>query len=140
VLTDGQGRRHADVTAVRAFPLSAPREGIALCDADGRELAWIDDLDGLPAPARRLVEDELARGQFLPVLCRIVRVSAPTEPSEWEVETDRGPTRFVLNSDEDVRRLDAGRAMVVDAQGMRYLIPDPGALDAESRRILERYL
>jgi hypothetical protein len=62
------------------------------------------------------------------------------EPSEWEVETDRGPTRFILNNEDDVRRLDDQRALVIDASGIRYLIPDLRSLDAASRRVLERYL
>ena len=32
-------------------------------------------------------------------------IPLPVEPAEWEVETDRGHTRFVLNSDDDVRPL-----------------------------------
>ncbi len=56
------------------------------------------------------------------------------------METDRGPTKFVLKSDSDVRRLDNNRAMVIDAHGIHYLIPDTDALDRHTRRILERYL
>ncbi len=125
---------------MRAFPISDPRHGISLCDADGRELLWIDDLDAVPLPTRQLLEDDLARRQFVPVLKRIVRVSRTTEPSEWEVETDRGRTRFPLQSDEDVRRLAGDRAIITDAHGIRYIIPDVRALDAASRRILEQYL
>jgi hypothetical protein len=139
VLTEG-GREHVGVEPVRAFPISDPCHGIALCDADGRELAWIDDLDTLPVSVRTVLEEELARREFLPVIRRVLKVSAPTEPSEWDVETDRGPTRFVLNSEADVRRLDERRALVVDAHGIRYLIADTDALDAVSRRLLERYL
>ena len=76
----------------------------------------------------------------MPQIHRIVRVSLQTEPCEWEVETDRGPTKFVLKSDDDVRRLDKRRAMVIDAHGIHYLIPDTDALDRHTRRILERYL
>jgi hypothetical protein len=82
----------------------------------------------------------MARREFVPIIRRIVRVSAPVEPSEWEVETDRGRTCFVVNSEDDVRRLDGQRAMILDTQGIRYLIPDLRGLDAASRRILERYL
>ena len=32
------------------------------------------------------------------------------------------------------------RALVIDAHGIRYLIPDTRTLDATSRRLLERYL
>ena len=140
VLTDAAGREHVGVEPVRAFPISDPRHGLALCDAEGHELVWVEDLDALPPPLRRFLEDDLARREFVPVVRRIVAVSAPVEPSEWEVETDRGRTRFVLNSEDDVRRLSDHRALLVDAHGIRYLIPDTRALDATSRRLLERYL
>ena len=140
VLTEADGREHVGVEPVRAFPISDPRHGLALCDPDGHELLWVDDLDALPAPLRQFLEDDLARREFVPVVRRIVAVSAPVEPSEWEVETDRGRTRFVLNSEDDVRRLSDHRALIVDAHGIRYLIPDLRALDAASRHALERYL
>jgi hypothetical protein len=76
----------------------------------------------------------------VPTLRRVLRVSAVVEPSEWEVETDRGVTKFLLNSDEDVYPLSGGRALVTDSHGIRYLIDDLAALDANSRRLLERYL
>jgi hypothetical protein len=140
VLTDADGQQHVGVEPVRAFPLSAPRHGLALCDAAGRELLWVACLDDLPPEPRRLLEEEVARREFVPVLRRVVRISTPTEPSEWEVETDRGPTRFVLDSEDDVHRLEGFRAVVKDAQGLRYFIPDLRDLDAGSRGLLERYL
>jgi hypothetical protein len=39
-----------------------------------------------------------------------------------------------------VHPLDGHRALLTDANGLRYLIPDVRALDAHSRRLLERYL
>jgi hypothetical protein len=56
------------------------------------------------------------------------------------VETDRGRVRFVLNTADEVRRLDDRRAMVIDAHGIRYLINDMEDLDLASRRLLERYI
>jgi hypothetical protein len=140
VLTDAEGRQHVGVELVRAFPLSDPRHGIALCDSHGHEILWIADLDGLPAPLTRQIEEELARREFVPVIRRVVSVSAPVEPSEWEVETDRGRTRFLLNNEDDVHELGDNRALLTDAHGIRYLIPDIRQLDAHSRRLLERYL
>jgi hypothetical protein len=61
-------------------------------------------------------------------------------PSEWRVETARGATRFLLKSEDDVCPLDDHRALVTDANGIRYLIPDLRQLDATSRRLLERFL
>ncbi len=140
VLTDTDGRQHIGVELIRAFPLSDPRHGISICDSGGRELVWLADLEGLPAPLARRIEEELAKREFVPIILHILNVSAPVEPSEWEVETDRGRTSFVLNSEDDVHELDEQRALLTDAHGIRYLIPDIAQLDANSRRLLERYL
>jgi hypothetical protein len=140
VFRDGAGREYVDVTPVRGFPISAPDYGVSICDSSGRELMWIERLTDLPAAAREILEADLAQREFMPVLRRIVRISANSEPCEWDVETDRGRTRFLLKIDEDVRRLDGCRAMVTDSNGVSYLIPDVSALDTASRRYLERYL
>ncbi|HEY7158673.1 MAG TPA: DUF1854 domain-containing protein [Gemmataceae bacterium] len=140
VLTDAGGIQHAGVELIRAFPLSDPRHGISICDNHGRELVWIDKLDDLPSTLIEQIEDELAKREFVPVIRRVLRVSAPVEPSEWEIETDRGRTSFVLNSEDDVCEMEGNRALVTDAHGIRYLIPDIEQLDAHSRRLLERYL
>ena len=47
VLTDAQGAEHVGVLAVRAFPIHAADEGIALVDGDGHELAWVPRLADL---------------------------------------------------------------------------------------------
>ena len=140
LLIDADGRQHTGVELVRAFPLSDPRRGISICDLKGRELVWIGDLDALPPLLIRQIEEELAKREFVPIIRRILKVSAPVEPSEWEVETDRGRTTFVLNSEDDVHELDEHRALLTDANSIRYLIPDLRQLDAHSRRLLERYL
>lgn len=140
VLTDGEGRQHAGVEIIRAFPLSEPQRGISICDVKGRELVWLADLEALPSSLARQIEEELAKRDFVPIILRIVNVSSPVEPSEWEIDTDRGRTSFVLNSEDDVHELDERRALITDAHGIRYLIPDISRLDAESRRLLERHL
>jgi len=140
VLTMPDGAQHVGVHPVRGFPISDPRRGVAVCTVEGRELAWIDEMDQLSPAARGVLEAELAQREFLPIIKRIFRVSLQTNPCEWEVETDRGRTKFLLKSGDDVRRLENQRALVTDAHGIRYLIPDPESLDRHSRRILERYL
>ena len=140
VLTDVNGRQHEDVEPIRAFPISDPDRGISICDREGHELYWIDHLADLPAAIRTVLQAELSQREFIPVVRRIVRMAAFSEPSEWFVETDRGPTQFLLGNEEDIHRIDAKRAMIVDTNGVRYLIADIAALDAHSRRILERYL
>ena len=140
VFRDAQGIEHVDVTPVRAFPISAPDYGVSICTADGRELLWIERLSQLPAAAQQALEADLAEREFMPLVSRIVHISSNAEPCEWQVATDRGPTSFVLKSDEDVRRLDEQRATVTDANGVCYLITNLAELDRASRRYLERYL
>ncbi len=140
VLTDGEGRQFEDVEPIRAFPIADPQRGIAICDRQGQELCWIEQLGDLPDDLRAVIETDLSRREFIPVIRRVVRMAAFAEPSEWDVETDRGRTRFLLGNAEDVHRLDGGRAMIIDTNGVRYLVPELATLDAHSRRILERYL
>ncbi|MGD9788824.1 MAG: DUF1854 domain-containing protein [Sulfuricellaceae bacterium] len=134
------GTAHAGVVPVRAFPIAAPEQGLALMSADGHELAWIDRLADLPEDARRLVEEELAGREFMPEIRRIKHVSSFATPSTWEVETDRGDTSLVLKGEEDIRRLAAGTLLIADSHGINFLIRDLPALDRHSRKLLDRFL
>ncbi len=141
ILTNAQGERFVGVLPVRAFPILAPGEGISLLSNEGHEVAWVDRLGDLPAAYQSLIEDELARREFMPQLHRILEVSSFSTPCTWTVETDRGRTEFVLRGDEDIRRIGTGRSLLVaDAHGIHYLVPDQKALDAHSKRILDRFL
>ncbi len=141
VLTLPDGTAHPGVLPVRAFPLAAPEEGLSLVGPDGHELLWLNRLDELPAESRRLVQEELAAREFVPTITRIASVSSFSTPSTWDVETDRGPTQFVLKAEEDIRRL-RGRAalLIASSAGVQYAIADSTALDRASRRLLERFL
>ena len=140
MLTLADGTSHAGVLPVRAFPLSAPGAGLSLVGTDGHELVWIDHLDTLPAEQRALIEVELAPREFMPLIQRLREVSSFATPSTWTVDTDRGPTQFVLKSEDDIRRLPDGRLLLLSAQGMQFCIARLEALDRHSRRLLERFL
>jgi hypothetical protein len=128
------------VVPVRAFPIGHPKGWLILCSSEGRELHCLEDPTTLPRGLRGLLDEELARREFVPVIRRVRKVSSYLEPAEWEVDTDRGLTRFVLKTEDDVRRLGPYRALIIDAQGVRYLIPDTRDLEAYGRRAVERYL
>ncbi len=134
------GEIHAGVVPVRAFPITAPDDGIGLVDPYGHELAWIDRLDALPDHLRILVESELAQREFMPEITRIVGVASFATPSTWQVETDRGAASFVLKGEEDIRRLTSPALLIADSHGIHFLIRDRYALDQHSRRILDRFL
>ena len=141
VLTRANGDCFEGVEPVRAFPVQSPDNGIALVSTEGKELVWIDHLADIAQPARALIADELATRECMPVLLRIVSVTSFSTPCTWKVETDRGATEFVLRGDEDIRRVGTGgNLLVADSHGIQYLVRDQMALDAHSRKILDRFL
>ncbi|AKM29002.1 hypothetical protein AB870_00945 [Pandoraea faecigallinarum] len=140
VLTDAEGVAHEGVAPVRAFPIAAPGEGLALVSTEGRELVWLDSLDVLPPDMRTLVHDELAAREFMPEVLRIKGVSTFATPSTWTVETHRGEASFVLRGEEDIRRLGGQTLLITDNHGIHFLIRDSGTLDKASRKILDRFL
>lgn len=140
VLTLPDGVSHTGVVPTRCFPHSDPTRWISFCDAEGHEVYCLNELAQLPAETRAVLEADLARREFVPMIRRIDSVSPGAEPTTWEVVTDRGATRFELTSEDHLRRLGPRGAILTDAHGVRFLIPDIDDLDLHSRRILRRYL
>ena len=140
VLTDAQGLRHEGVVPVRAFPLTAPTEGISLVAGDGSECVWIEHIETLPPALRVLIEEDLVVRDFAPLLLHLHEVSSFGVPSTWRVSTDHGDTHFVLKAEEDIRRLADGALLIASAHGVQFRVPDPKALDRQSRKLLERFL
>jgi hypothetical protein len=140
VLVMPDGTRHSPVTALRAYPVSAPNEGVALMDADGHEIYWIDALAPLAEPLRARVLQALTEREFLPEILQLTAVSSFATPSTWSVQTDRGDTQFLLKGEEDIRRLTGTVLLINDANGVQFMIRDLAAMDKHSRRLLDRFL
>ena len=140
VLTDADGAAHESVVPVHAFPISAPGEGVALVNADGHELVWIDRLADLPDNTHNLLEEELASREFIPEINSIRKVSTFATPSVWEADTDRGHTSFILKGEDDIRRLNHTALLIADSNGIHYLIRDILQMDKHSRKLLDRFL
>jgi hypothetical protein len=138
VLADGT--RHAPVTAIRAYPITDPEGGVALMDAEGHELLWIDQLAQLAPAVRSQVQQALTEREFLPVIEKLEGVSSFATPSTWTVVTNRGTTQFLLKGEEDIRRLTGTVLLINDADGVQYMIRDLAAMDKHSRKLLDRFL
>lgn len=134
------GNVHDRVVVVRAFPIAAPTEAVSILSAEGRELVWIDRLDALNTLQRAAIEEALIGREFMPEIQRLDRVSSFATPSVWSVQTDRGPTDFVLKGEEDIRRLSATTLIVADAHGVQFLIRDLPAMDRHTRKLLDRFM
>lgn len=140
VLTMANGERHVGVQPVRAFPIADPDRWIALVDAQGHELALVEDPATLPEDLRERLLAELARAEFVPRIQRIIVASAQNDPAVWEIETDRGRVEITIQNETDVRRTGPHEALIVDRHGIRFLVPDRRQLDRYSRRVLERFI
>ncbi|MET0793133.1 MAG: DUF1854 domain-containing protein [Polyangiaceae bacterium] len=127
------------VSARRAFPLSAPDAYVSLVDDHHYERACFTTLSVLGQPQRETVERALAKGDFLPEIRQILAILHEATQSRWQVDTDRGPTDFIVDQEDHVRPLADGRHLISDSHGMRYLVPVPSALDAASRKLLMRF-
>ncbi len=128
------------VMPVLAFPFSAPSESISIVDEHSKELAWLNRLDELEPASKAVVEQFLALREYRPVIHRITSVSTYSTPSVWSLETDKGPCRFELPSDESIRRLEGGRLVLTHANGMQFMVEDLMKLDTRSRQILARFM
>ena len=138
VLADGT--RRTPVTAIRAYPVTDPEGGVALMDAEGHELLWIDALAQLAPAVRSQVLQALTEREFLPVIEKLEGVSSFATPSTWSVVTNRGATQFLLKGEEDIRRLTGTVLLINDADGVQYMSRDLAAMDKHSRKLLDRFL
>ena len=86
VLIAEDGTVHQGVAPVRAFPIQAPEQGIALVLHDGREVAWIDAIAELPPAIGALVQEELDGRDFMPEIAHIASVSSFATPCTWRVK------------------------------------------------------
>ncbi|MFA7505920.1 MAG: DUF1854 domain-containing protein [Burkholderiaceae bacterium] len=129
-----------DVTAIRAFPLTAPDEGVSLVGRDGREVCWIETPAQLDPASRDVLATALAEREIMPRIERILSVSTFVTPSEWQLVTDRGEASLTLRAEEDIRRLGRRSLLIADRHGIQFRVDDIDRLDAGSRRLLDRFL
>lgn len=139
VFIDDKGERHIGVHPVRAFPITAPDAGIAIMNQSGKELCWFPSTAAISEAELRLIEEELAEREFMPVIEKITQVSTFATPSIWDIETDRGPTRIRLKGEDDIRRIAGNTLLIADSNGLQFLIKDSTQLDKVSKKLLDRF-
>jgi hypothetical protein len=140
VFTASDGKISEGVYPVRAYPISAPEDGLSLLGEDGHELAWIASLVSLPSDMRSIIEQELAKREFMPEINRILHVSSFATPSTWQVDTNRGTAELILKAEDHIRRLTPTSLLVADSHGIHFIIRDIDQLDNHSRKLLDRFL
>lgn len=138
----GDDAEPSPARVVWARPLSE-RGGAASVMLAGkkRELAYLPSLDVLDADSRRVAEEELAAGMVLPRITAIDRVKPRFGNYYFDVETDRGPRRFLLSAPENNSMRPLPDMLVIrDVSGNCYEINPVSGLDKNSLRELDRVL
>jgi hypothetical protein len=138
----GPARSWRRVQVARAFPLSMPDQYIGLRDAADKDIGMLPTLEGLDAESRKIIDEELTRRYFLPVIQRVITVKEEYGITTWEVDTDKGRHTFMVqNLRESVWEMVPGeRAIITDKDGLRYEFPDIQRLDAKTMHVLSRVL
>ena len=140
VVSLADGTQHVGAVVARAFPIATPDHCISILSAEGKELAWVENLNDLLANERDSGAQALQGREFMPEILRLDGVNSFSTPSIWRVQTNRGPAQLVLKGEEDIRRLSATRLIVADAHGVQFLIRDLPSLDRHTRKLLDRFL
>jgi hypothetical protein len=140
-LTVGDDRSYPVVKLYQAWPLSHPGRFLALVDAKGDEIATVDELSRLSPESRAVAEEELRRRYLTARIEGITEIRTEFGVTYWHVRTHRGDRDFVVQSlSESCVWLSDRQILITDVDGNRFEITDRGALDADSRRLLESVL
>lgn len=138
---DGKGETtETPVQVACCFPWSHPFEFISLRDDKGHEQKLIPHLQQIAAPARELIENELAQRNFMPRITGIEAITDEIELFHWKVITNVGSRHFLTRRSDHPRKLVNGDVLIKDVSNDLYLIPNPKSLDAQSLKLLWVYL
>ena len=130
-----------NVILLRAFPLSAPRENLAIRDKDDKEIGILEKIDGLDAGSVEVVESELNRRYFTPTILQIKALKQDAGMWKFDVETDRGSSDFfVRNWRDSAYELTRGLWQITSVDGGRYEIKNLDDLDERSQILIEQLL
>ncbi|MCS7208363.1 MAG: DUF1854 domain-containing protein [Fimbriimonadales bacterium] len=137
------GEVYEDVQFARAFPLSHAQGYISVLRREERdkfvEVGIFRTLEGMPEPSRQVLEEELERRYFTPVIEKIYSLTEEYGQHRWDVETDRGRRVFyVSNWRDNVHELSPVRYLIVAVDGSRYEIRNLEELDSKSRAWLDK--
>ena len=139
------GRGAGGVYAAYAFPVAYPEGYISLIhkvkEGDDVEIGLIRDLKDFPQADANLVREALRRRYFIHSITRIRKIGWEFGFIAMEVDTDKGPARFLMRWSTD-RAVDYGRRgkVLIDVDDNRYLIPDIDSLPPGERSDFQRYI
>lgn len=140
-LTLRDDRSWIKVAVARAFPLSDPEHYLGLLDGDGKDIGLLHDPGHLDPESRQIVEEELEKRYFVPMVERVLTVKEEFGTIYWTVETDRGQKEIIVrNLRDNLQELSASRVIITDVDGNRFEFADVSKLDGKSQGAILRSL
>jgi hypothetical protein len=140
-LTLLEDRSWVKTSVARAFPLSDPDHYIGFLDGNGKDIGLLNDPSFLDVESRKVVDEELEKRYFVPVVERVVSVKEEFGTIYWIVETDRGEKEIIArNLRDNLMELASSRVILTDVDGNRFEFPDINRLDGKSQGIIMRNL
>ncbi len=140
-LTVSDSYSYAVVKSYLAAPLSMPGQHIALQNGKGEEIALVPSIDEFSVKSRQTVDEELKRRYLTSKVHSVKAIRTEFGVTYWNVETDRGPRDFVIQSlSESCVWLSDRHILLIDVDGNRFDISDRTLLDSASRDRLDGVL
>ena len=132
---------HLRVIVRRLMPLSHPEQFISLAADEDTEIGILASPSELAPESLQILNEELDKRYFTPIIQKIYRVKEQFGIHEWEVETERGRATFLVRGlNQNIKQAPPARLFVTDVRGNRYDIPDYRELDAQSFHQIQRHL
>ena len=129
------------VAVARAFPLSDPDHYLGFLDGDGKDIGLLQDPSQLDPESRQVVEEELEKRYFVPVVEKVVSVKEEFGTVYWTVETDRGQRDIIVrNLRDNLQELSASRVIITDVDGNRFEFADVSRMDSKTQGVILRNL
>lgn len=140
-LTLENDRSWSKAVAARAFPLSDPEHYIGFLDGQGKDIGMLHDPSLLDPASRKVVEEELEKRYFVPIIEIVESVKEEFGTVYWSVKTNKGTKEIIVrNLRDNLQEIPPSRVLITDVDGNRYEFPDVSKLDTKSMGIVLRNL
>ena len=142
VKENGDEKVYDRVFLHRAFPHDLLWEYISVTGAENKEIGLIHNIEDFDPESIELLKTEINRKYYSPVIAEINSVKERYGFSYWKIVADDGRhlTFTMQDTFGNIIRIGDDRAILVDVDGNRYVIPEYEKIEQKSRRLLEPYL
>ena len=142
LIVDGEKKEYERVFLHRAFPFELLWQYISVLDADGKEIGVVYDVEDFAKETCELLKMELRRKYYEPQVKTIVSLKERYGFSYWNVITgeDRKVSFTMQDTFRNIIRVGSDKAILLDVDGNRFVIPSIAALDRKSYKKIELYL